>query len=376
MSNGKDHITSCQLVTFLLYLTSLSDAFNSIGYIFSSLTQAVGAADKIFELMNRKPKRASLSDPDNLDSEQGTSVYRTEAFRGEGAQPYKCNGEVSLSNVHMYYPSRPDRKVLNGMDLIAPPGAIVALVGASGGGKSSIVSLVQNLYEPCNGEVCIDGRNVQTLCPEWMTKYISVVSQEPTLFARSIRRNIMYGLESTDLEPSLEEIKNAARLSNASTFIDALPMQYETDVGERGVQLSGGQKQRIAIARALVRKPRILLLDEATSALDADSEASVQEAIDTMLLASKQGVDESLQSSMTVIVIAHRLSTIRNADVIHVVEAGKIVESGSHDDLIQNSKGAYFNLIGRQIKAQSKLDRNISSNSISLSVSQKDLCVE
>jgi len=186
----------------------------------------------------------------------------------------------------------------------------------------------------------------------------------------------MYGLESTDLEPSLEEIKNAARLSNASTFIDALPMQYETDVGERGVQLSGGQKQRIAIARALVRKPRILLLDEATSALDADSEASVQEAIDTMLLASKQGVDESLQSSMTVIVIAHRLSTIRNADVIHVVEAGKIVESGSHDDLIQNSKGAYFNLIGRQIKAQSKLDRNISSNSISLSVSQKDLCVE
>lgn len=139
MSNGKDHITSCQLVTFLLYLTSLSDAFNSIGYIFSSLTQAVGAADNFFELMNRKPKRASLSNPDNLNSKQGTNVYRSEAFRGEGAQPYRCNGEVSLSNVHMYYPSCPDRKVLNGMDLIAPPGAIIALVGASRRGKSSIV---------------------------------------------------------------------------------------------------------------------------------------------------------------------------------------------------------------------------------------------
>jgi ABC-type multidrug transport system fused ATPase/permease subunit len=197
----------------------------------------------------------------------------------------------------------------------------------------------------------IDGIDVHQLSPHWLSRHVSVVSQEPTLFARSVKRNIMFGLEGTDEEPTFEEIQEAARLSNAHDFIEHLPFGYETDVGERGVQLSGGQKQRVAIARALVRKPRILLLDEATSALDAESEALVQEAIDDML--ARHG-----SRSMTVMIVAHRLSTVRNADVIFVVQDGNVVEQGSHETLIANPEGAYSNLVYRQMKAQSKLEHN------------------
>jgi ATP-binding cassette subfamily B (MDR/TAP) protein 9 len=231
-----------------------------------------------------------------------------------------------------------------------------------GGGKSSIVSLVQNLYEVSSGLVCIDGINVTDISPDWLSSHICVVSQEPTLFARSIIRNIKYGLEGTDKEPSFEEVMTAARLANASDFIEALPLKYETEVGERGVQLSGGQRQRIAIARALIRKPRILLLDEATSALDAESEAQVQDAIDAMLRRDRSALEapmdmssrESPSACMTVMVVAHRLSTVRNADVIFVIKEGQVVESGRHDDLMQ-SNGSYAQLICRQLLSQEKL---------------------
>jgi len=231
-----------------------------------------------------------------------------------------------------------------------------------GGGKSSIVSLVQNLYEVSNGSVCIDGKNVSDLSPDWLSAQICVVSQEPTLFARSILRNIKYGLEGTDKEPSLEDVKTAARLANASDFIEALPLKYETEVGERGVQLSGGQRQRIAIARALIRKPKILLLDEATSALDAESEAQVQEAIDAMLRRDRDTLEDqppdhgahAMAAHMTVMVVAHRLSTVRNADVIFVIKDGQVSESGRHDELMQRN-GPYAQLISRQLSAQDKL---------------------
>eukprot|EP00978_Attheya_sp_CCMP212_P006150 scaffold13844_cov55-Attheya_sp.AAC.6 len=230
----------------------------------------------------------------------------------------------------MCYPARPTRQILNGLTLKAPPGAIIALVGKSGGGKSSIISLVQHLYEPSSGVVSIDGHKVSDLSPEWLSRKVSVVSQEPTLFVRSIRSNIIYGFEGAANEPIFEEVEEAARLANASSFIEGLPDGYETDVGERGVQLSGGQKQRIAIARALVRKPRVLLLDEATSALDAKSEASVQEAIGTMLARGRESKDMG--------------------------NNGEVIEAGSHTDLLQNVDGAYSNLISRQMKAQDKLE--------------------
>ena len=354
-------MTSGQLVSFLLYLQSLSEAFGAIGYIFSSLTQAVGAADKVFELMNRKPRLTPPSMNPNPQAScmpsrgiMGIEAKKTAQQRYGGISPDSCEGELILNKVELYYPARPQRRVLHDMTLRVPAGSIVALVGPSGSGKSSVMSLVQHLYEPSAGEVRIDGRLVHDLSPEWLSRHVSVVSQEPTLFARSIRRNIMYGLEGTEYEPSDNDIQQAARLANASSFIEKLPFGYETDVGERGVQLSGGQKQRIAIARALVRKPRILLLDEATSALDAESEALVQEAIDDMLARGRGTINGG--SGMTVLIVAHRLSTVRNADIIFVVEDGKVVEQGNHDTLIQDANCAYSNLINRQMKAQTKLD--------------------
>jgi ATP-binding cassette subfamily B (MDR/TAP) protein 9 len=350
-------MTSGQLVSFLLYLQSLSDAFGSIGYIFSSLTQAVGAADKVFELMNRTPRltppaespdACSLTIPRGI---MGIEAKKTASQRNGGIFPENCRGEVTLNDVELYYPARPQRCVLRGMSLTAKPGQVVALVGPSGSGKSSVMSLIQHLYEPSAGEVLVDGQKVHDLSPQWLSRNISVVSQEPTLFARSIRRNIMYGLEGTEFEPTDAEIREAARLANAASFIEKLPLGYEQEVGERGVQLSGGQKQRVAIARALVRKPRILLLDEATSALDAESEALVQEAIDHMLERGRE-----TEGGMTVLIVAHRLSTVRNADVIFVVKDGCVVEKGKHDDLILDPNGAYSSLIRRQMKAQQKLE--------------------
>jgi len=343
-SSGPDHISKGQLVSFLLYLNSLAEAFNSMGYIFAALTQAVGAADKVFELMHRQPR---IRMPKTITNQHDKDHL--------GLEPDECVGQIVLDNVEMSYPARPSRQVLNGMSLVAPPGCVVALVGPSGGGKSSIISLIQHLYEPSKGRIMMDGNDVHELNPKWLSRHVSVVSQEPTLFGKSIKRNIIYGLEGTEFEPSDEDVHRAAELANASAFIEALPQGYDTDVGERGVQLSGGQKQRIAIARALVRKPRVLLLDEATSALDAESEATVQEAIDSML---KREHCINGMGAMTVMVVAHRLSTVRNADIIYVVENGRVVESGSHNDLVKNEDGHYTKLISRQIKSQEQLEKN------------------
>jgi len=343
-SSGPDHISKGQLVSFLLYLNSLAEAFNSMGYIFAALTQAVGAADKVFELMHRQPR---IRMPKTITNQHDKDHL--------GLEPDECVGQIVLDNVEMSYPARPSRQVLNGMSLVAPPGCVVALVGPSGGGKSSIISLIQHLYEPSKGRIMMDGNDVHELNPKWLSRHVSVVSQEPTLFGKSIKRNIIYGLEGTKFEPSDEDVHRAAELANASAFIEALPQGYDTDVGERGVQLSGGQKQRIAIARALVRKPRVLLLDEATSALDAESEATVQEAIDSML---KREHCINGMGAMTVMVVAHRLSTVRNADIIYVVENGRVVESGSHNDLVKNEDGHYTKLISRQIKSQEQLEKN------------------
>ena len=211
------NLSSGELVSFLLYLQSLSAAFASIGYIFSSLTQAVGAADKIFELMHRKRRGKSQS----LSSHAGdpTEQNIVEKVRTSGLEPNECRGEVTIQDVKMYYPARPHRSVLNGMSLSVPPGSIIALVGPSGGGKSSVISLVQNLYEQSSGKVMLDDVEVHEYSPRWLSHHISIVQQEPTLFARSIKRNIMYGLEGTDREPSQDEIERVARLSNCDDFI-------------------------------------------------------------------------------------------------------------------------------------------------------------
>ncbi|KAK6934966.1 ABC transporter-like, ATP-binding domain [Dillenia turbinata] len=221
----------------------------------------------------------------------------------------KLEGHIQFKHVSFSYPSRPDVTIFNDLRLDIPAGKIVALVGGSGSGKSTVISLIERFYEPLSGEILLDGNNIRELDIKWLRQQIGLVNQEPALFATTIRENILYGKD----DATLDEI-----------------------IRERGIQLSGGQKQRIAISRALVKNPLILLLDEATSALDAESEKSVQQALDRVMV------------GRTTVVVAHRLSTVRNADVIAVVQNGKIVETGSHDELIANPNSAYASLIHLQ----------------------------
>ncbi|CAM2105500.1 unnamed protein product [Caretta caretta] len=249
----------------------------------------------------------------------------------EGYRPDKLKGEIEFKNIHFSYPSRPDVKILNGLNLKVQSGKTIALVGSSGCGKSTAIQLLQRFYDPVQGEITLDGRDIRTLNVKWLREHIGLVSQEPILFATTIAENIRYGREGiTD-----SEIEKAAKEANAFDFISRLPDKFNTMVGERGAQLSGGQKQRIAIARALARNPRILLLDEATSALDTQSESVVQAALD------------KARAGRTTIVIAHRLSTIQTADIIAGFHNGVVVEQGTHNELM-TLKGDYYSLVMRQ----------------------------
>ncbi|KAG1361415.1 ABC transporter B family member 1 [Cocos nucifera] len=245
-------------------------------------------------------------------------------------------GHVELKNVDFAYPSRPDVPVLRNFSLSAPAGKTLALVGSSGSGKSTVVSLMERFYDPNSGQVLLDGHDIKTLKLRWLRQQIGLVSQEPTLFATTIKENLLLGRE----DASQEEIEEAARVANAHSFIIKLPDGYDSQVGERGLQLSGGQKQRIAIARAMLKNPAILLLDEATSALDSESEKLVQEALDRFMI------------GRTTLVIAHRLSTIRKADVVAVLQQGSVSEMGTHDELMaKGENGLYAKLIRMQEQA-------------------------
>ncbi|XP_047474458.1 mitochondrial potassium channel ATP-binding subunit-like isoform X2 [Penaeus chinensis] len=241
-------------------------------------------------------------------------------------------GNIEFRNVSFAYPTRPDQEVLRNFSLRIPAGRVVALVGSSGGGKSTVAQLLERFYDVKEGSITIDGEDIRCLNPTWLRgRIIGFINQEPVLFATSVMENIRYGRpDATD-----EEVIEAAKTANAHAFIEAFPRGYNTRVGERGVTVSGGQKQRIAIARALLKNPTILVLDEATSALDAESEAVVQEALETCI----QG--------RTVLIIAHRLSTIQNADVIAVMSHGKLAEIGTHEGL-KKLGGIYADLIRQQ----------------------------
>ncbi|KAI8796008.1 multidrug resistance protein 3 [Biomphalaria glabrata] len=262
-------------------------------------------------------------------------IPKIDIFNTSGTKKENISGEIKLDNVHFHYPTRPDVHVLKGVSMHVRPGQTAALVGMSGCGKSTIVSLVQRYYDPSEGAILIEGVDTRDYNLKSLRSLISVVSQEPVLFDCSIRENISYGIEQ---QVPMADIIAAAQTANAHDFITNLPDGYETQVGEKGTQLSGGQKQRVAIARALIRNPRILLLDEATSALDTESEKIVQTALDR----AREG--------RTCIVIAHRLSTIQNADIIYVMEQGRIVESGTHQELLSR-KGVYSILVqGQQFR--------------------------
>ncbi|XP_076953143.1 ABC transporter B family member 11-like isoform X1 [Bidens hawaiensis] len=243
-------------------------------------------------------------------------------------------GDIELREASFSYPARPDEKIFNRFSLVIPSGTTMALVGESGSGKSTVISLIERFYDPQTGEVLIDAINVKDYQLKWLRGKIGLVSQEPVLFNSTIKENIAYGKDGA----TLDEIKSVAELANAATFIDKFPQGLDTIVGDHGSHLSGGQKQRIAIARAILKNPRILLLDEATSALDAESERVVQEALDRIML------------NRTTIIVAHRLTTIKNSDAIAVIHNGKIIEKGSHSELLQDPDGAYCQLIRLQDK--------------------------
>jgi len=272
--------------------------------------KAKAAASSIFKIIDTVPLIDSSSD------------------KGEEA---KGKGLVEFKNVAFSYPVRPDATIFTNLSVSAKPGTILALVGASGAGKSSIVLLLERFYDPSKGEILLDGVNLKDLNLKSLRNEIGLVGQEPVLFAGTIAENIRYGKQ----DATMEEIEQAAKSANAHKFISEFPDGYDTQVGEKGTQMSGGQKQRIAIARAIIKNPKVLLLDEATSALDSESEKVVQEALDRVM------------KGRTTIVIAHRLSTIRHADCIAVVQAGVIAEQGTHKELME-LEGLYYDLVARQ----------------------------
>ncbi|KAK6124138.1 hypothetical protein DH2020_042111 [Rehmannia glutinosa] len=270
------------------------------------------AAYKMYETIERMPK---------IDASDSKGIVLED-----------MRGEIDLRDVYFRYPARPEVQIFAGFSLHVPCGKTVALVGQSGSGKSTVISLVERFYDPEAGEVLIDGVDLKNLSLRWIRGKIGLVSQEPILFGTTIKENILYGKE----DATGEEIRRAIELANAAKFIDKLPQGLDTMVGEHGTQLSGGQKQRIAIARAILKNPKILLLDEATSALDAESERIVQEALDNVM------------TNRTTVVVAHRLTTIRNADLIAVVHSGKLVEQGTHAELMEDPEGAYTQLVRMQ----------------------------
>ncbi|KAG5535027.1 hypothetical protein RHGRI_022962 [Rhododendron griersonianum] len=304
---------------------SLGSALSNLKYF----SEASAAGERILELIKKVPK----IDSDNMNGQILESI----------------SGEVEFKNVKFAYPSRPDTLIFQNFNLKIPSGLTVALVGGSGSGKSTVIALLQRFYDPMGGEICLDGVAIDKLQLKWLRSQMGLVSQEPALFATSIKEIILFGKEDGDME----EIIAAAKASNAHNFISQLHQGYDTQVGERGVQMSGGQKQRIAIARAIIKATRILLLDEATSALDSESERVVQKALDNAAV------------GRTTVIIAHRLSTIQNANVIAVVQNGQVMETGSHDELIYDDNGLYASLVRMQQRENER--EEIPSNGASTS---------
>ncbi|XP_011086630.1 ABC transporter B family member 26, chloroplastic isoform X1 [Sesamum indicum] len=316
MSILSGHITAEQLTKFILYSEWLIYSTWWVGDNLSSLMQSIGASEKVFNLID---------------------LSASDQFTVKGLKLQKLMGRIEFDDVSFHYPSRKEVPVLQHFNLKVPPGEVVAIVGLSGSGKSTVVNLLLRLYEPTNGEILIDGYPMKELNVRWLRERIGYVGQEPRLFRMDISSNIKYGCPR---DISQQDVEWAAKQAFAHDFISSLPNGYQTLVDDD--LLSGGQKQRIAIARAILRDPSILILDEATSALDAESEHNVKGVL--------RAVQSDLQARRTVIVIAHRLSTIQTADRIIVMDGGKIVEMGNHTELLRKD-GLYARLIRRQADA-------------------------
>src|SRR5690606_28763061 len=299
------------LVTFMIYGQLIVGSIGGLVGLYASLQQGLGGTKRVFDLIDETPQVQDASTAIPLPP---------------------VEGHITFENVSFHYATGDE--VLHGINLEITPGEVLALVGPSGAGKSTIFNLIPRFYDPTSGRVCIDGIDLRTVQQESLRAQIGIVPQETLLFGGTIEENIRYGR----LDAAPEEVIDAARAANAHQFITALPDGYDTIVGERGVKLSGGQRQRIAIARTILKDPRILLLDEATSSLDSESEQAIQEALARLLV------------GRTTIMIAHRLSTVRIAHRIAVLDAGRIVEAGTHDELME-SNGLYAKSYALQFRA-------------------------
>lgn len=302
------------LTSYILYVMTVAFSAGLLGSLYTDFMSAFGAGHRVFELMDKATVGIENSN-----------------------KPLKVipNGLIEIKNAHFSYPARADVAVLNGLTLEIKPRETVALVGSSGGGKSTIAQLLMRFYDLNQGQILIDHKPIEDYDLYALRGQIGIVSQEPILISESIEDNIRYGKP----DASFEEVVHAAKLAYAFDFVTAFPEGFKTLVGEKGVQLSGGQKQRVAIARAILKDPKVLILDEATSALDSESESLVQKAL------------ENLRRSRTTLIIAHRLSTVKNADKIFVLSAGKIVQAGTHKELILERDGFYSKLIEKQFDA-------------------------
>ena len=313
---ARGEMTIGELITFIMYTVGIAANLGSMSDMFGRYYQALGASERVFEILDTESTIKSKPDAQKVE---------------------KLEGEIEFEDLSFAYAAG-DGPVIDQFNLKVSPGEVVALVGPSGSGKTTVARLVLRAWDPQAGAVKVDGRDIRELDLESLRGAMAVVSQDPVLFTGSVRENIRYGrLDATDAE-----IEAAAKAANADSFIREFPDGYDMPIGERGVTLSGGQRQRVAIARALLRDPAILILDEATSALDGESEHLVQQALET------------LQKGRTTLVIAHRLSTIRDADRIVVLDHGKIVEQGRHEELL-GAGGVYARLVAHQARDEARL---------------------
>jgi ABC-type multidrug transport system fused ATPase/permease subunit len=306
-------LSAGELAAFLLYTFMVTEGLMGLAQVWANLQRAGGATERIFELLDTEP---TIQDAE-----------------GAIALP-ELRGSLAFESVGFSYATRPDEQVLTGVSFRIEPGEVVALVGPSGAGKSTISALIHRFHDPASGRVTVDGHDLREVRLEDLRGAIATVHQEAMLFSGPVAENIAYGLADGVATP--EAIAQAARDACIAEFIEGLKDGYDTEVGERGVRLSGGQRQRIAIARALIADPRILILDEATSHLDTVNEAEVQIAL------------SRLMEGRTTLVIAHRLSTVRNVDRILVIDGGRVVEEGSHDELMGRG-GIYGDLVAKQV---------------------------
>ncbi|KAF9221679.1 P-loop containing nucleoside triphosphate hydrolase protein [Gyrodon lividus] len=345
---NEGHATAGQIVNVFLAILIGSFSLVMLAPEMQAITHGRGAAAKLFATIERIPYIDS-SDPGGL-------------------KPERVAGEITLEDVKFSYPSRPDVPVVKSLNITFPAGKTAALVGASGSGKSTIIALIERFYDPLSGSAKLDGVDIRNLNIKWLRSQIGLVSQEPTLFATTIKGNVSHGLINTPYDHLPEEekfklVKEACIKANADDFISKLPQGYDTMVGERGFLLSGGQKQRVAIARAIVSDPRILLLDEATSALDTQSEGIVQDALD------------KAAAGRTTITIAHRLSTIKDADCIYVMGEGLVLEQGTHAELLAYEDGAYSRLVHAQKLREYKDNQGNDNDDIAVAGAEADVKV-